>query len=32
MKRFLRDLLEASIIAAMLGLPFAIYLWNMTPA
>jgi len=32
MKRFLRDLLEASIIAAMLGLPLALYLWNMTPA
>jgi len=31
MKRFLRDLLEASIIAAMLGLPFFIYFWNMTP-
>ena len=31
MKRFLRDLLEASIIDAMLGLPLALYLWNMTP-
>ena len=31
MKSFLRDLLEASIIAAMLGLPLALYLWNMTP-
>lgn len=31
MKSFLWELIQASIIAAMLGLPFALYLWNMTP-
>jgi hypothetical protein len=27
----LRDLLQATIIAALIGAPFAIYFWNMTP-
>ena len=27
----LRDLLQATIIAALIGAPFAVYFWNMTP-
>jgi hypothetical protein len=27
----LRDLLQATIVAALIGAPFAIYFWNMTP-
>jgi hypothetical protein len=31
MKRFLRELIQASIVAAMFALPFALYFWGMTP-
>jgi hypothetical protein len=27
----LRDLLQAAIIAALIGAPFALYFWSMTP-
>ena len=31
MKRFLRELIQASIAAALFGLPFALYFWGMKP-
>jgi hypothetical protein len=31
MKRFLWELIQASIVAAMFALPFALYFWGMTP-
>jgi ABC-type Fe3+-siderophore transport system permease subunit len=31
MKRFLWELIQASLVAALFGLPFFIYLWRMTP-
>jgi hypothetical protein len=31
MKHFLTDLAQATLAAAIIGLPFAIYFWNMKP-
>lgn len=31
MKSFVRDLVHATIFAAVIGAPFIIYFWSMTP-
>jgi hypothetical protein len=31
MKHFLTELAQATLAAAIIGLPFAIYFWTMTP-
>lgn len=31
MKRYLIELLQAMLMAALIGLPFALYFWSMKP-
>jgi hypothetical protein len=31
MKRLLIEVAQATLVAAIIGLPFAIYFWTMTP-